>query len=45
MIALAVNSTLIDVFEASKIAFTFWTVMGLVIAAIDREAHHAGSHV
>lgn len=45
MIALVINATLIDVFEASKVAFTFWTVMGLVIAAIDRETHQASSHV
>ncbi len=38
MIALAINAMLIDVFEASKVAFTFWTVTGLVIAAIDRDS-------
>ncbi|MEI6326565.1 MAG: hypothetical protein WCO78_00415 [Candidatus Roizmanbacteria bacterium] len=45
MIALAINATLIDVFEASKIAFTFWTVMGLVIATIEKEAHRSGVRV
>lgn len=29
MIALAVNATLIDVFEASKVAYVFWTVAGV----------------
>ncbi len=45
MIALLINATLIDVFEASKIAFTFWTVMGLIIAAIDQETRRAVSHI
>lgn len=45
MIALLINATLIDVFEASKIAFTFWTVMGLVIAEINRETHRVSTLV
>ena len=31
---LAINATLIDVFEASKIAFTFWLLMGVVIGTL-----------
>lgn len=31
---LAVNATLIDVFEASKIAFTYWLLMGVVIGTL-----------
>ncbi len=45
MIALLINATLIDVFEASKVAFTFWTVMGLVIATINKETHRANTLV
>jgi O-antigen ligase len=45
MIALLINATLIDVFEASKVAFTFWTVMGLIIATIDRETRRTVSHI
>lgn len=31
LIALLINATYIDVFEASKVAYTFWTVAGLYI--------------
>ena len=31
LIALLINATYIDVFEASKVAYTFWTVAGLFI--------------
>lgn len=34
VIGLALNATLIDVFEASKIAFLLWTVSGVVIATL-----------
>lgn len=45
MIALLINATLIDVFEASKVAFTFWTVMGLVIATTNKRTHQRSSLV
>ena len=32
---LAVNATLIDVFEASKIAFTYWMLMGITIGILN----------
>ncbi|MBP6993671.1 O-antigen ligase family protein [Candidatus Woesebacteria bacterium] len=35
LIALLVNATLIDVFEASKVAFTFWVISGIFIAVVD----------
>lgn len=35
-IGLVINAVYIDVFEASKVAFTFWALMGLFIAAIDK---------
>jgi len=31
LIALLINATYIDVFEASKVAYTFWTVAGLFV--------------
>lgn len=31
LLSLLVNATLIDVFEASKIAFTFWITLGIVV--------------
>lgn len=34
MIALAINGTYIDVFEASKVAYTLWLVAGLYIGAL-----------
>jgi len=33
---LLVNALYIDVFEASKVAFTFWALMGVFIATIER---------
>jgi len=33
---LLVNALYIDVFEASKVAFTFWALMGVFVATIDR---------
>ncbi len=35
-LGLLINATYIDVFEASKVAFTFWALMGLMVATIDR---------
>jgi hypothetical protein len=35
-IGLLINATYIDVFEASKVAFTFWALIGLMVATIDR---------
>jgi hypothetical protein len=34
IIGLALNATLIDVFEASKIAFTLWLLMGVIFAVL-----------
>ena len=34
-IGLLVNATYIDVFEASKVAFTFWALIGLMVATVD----------
>jgi len=34
-LGLLINATYIDVFEASKVAFTFWALMGLMVATID----------
>jgi hypothetical protein len=33
-LGLAINASLIDVFEASKIAFTYWLLMGVVIGVL-----------
>ena len=35
-IGLLINALYIDVFEASKVAFTFWALMGIFIATIER---------
>jgi len=35
-IGLIINALYIDVFEASKVAFTFWTLMGLFVASVDK---------
>ncbi len=35
-IGLIVNALYIDVFEASKVAFTFWALMGLFVATIEK---------
>jgi uncharacterized membrane protein len=34
MIALAINGTYIDVYEASKVAYTLWLIAGLYIGAL-----------
>jgi len=34
VIGLAINATLIDVFEASKVAFTLWLLVGVVVGAL-----------
>lgn len=39
LFALGINAVMIDVFEASKVAFTFWTVAGIVMAAADHHLH------
>jgi hypothetical protein len=39
MFALGINAVMIDVFEASKVAFTFWTMAGIVMAAADHHLH------
>lgn len=33
-LGLAINGTLIDVFEASKVAFTFWLLMGICLGTL-----------
>ena len=38
-IGLLINATYIDVFEASKVAFTFWALIGLMVALIDLNLH------
>lgn len=35
MLGLAINATYIDVFEASKVAFTFWIVAGLFFGSLE----------
>jgi len=35
-VGLLINALYIDVFEASKVAFTFWALMGIFIATIER---------
>jgi hypothetical protein len=40
IIGLLLNAILIDVFEASKVAFTFWLVCGLGLAMIDGEKYY-----
>lgn len=39
VIAITSNGLLIDVFEASKVAFTFWTVAGIYIAISEHLRH------
>lgn len=39
LIGLMINGILIDVFEASKVAFIFWCVMGTFIGYLDNKAH------
>ncbi len=34
---LLVNAFYIDVFEASKVAYTFWALLGLILVAIKLE--------
>lgn len=38
IIALTLNATLIDVFEASKVAFLLWTLIGITLAVITLES-------
>lgn len=37
IIALLINATYIDVFEASKVAFTFWTLMGVYVGVLHKD--------
>ena len=39
-IALLVNALYIDVFEASKVAYTYWSIIGLILAAAVYEKKH-----
>lgn len=39
--ALMINASYIDVFEASKVAFTFWTIAGLYIGYYSIKSHKA----
>lgn len=41
LIALFVNATLIDVFEASKVAFIFWVIAGIMMAYVDSKSNQA----
>jgi len=41
LIALFVNAMLIDVFEASKVAFIFWAIAGIFMAYVDSKLPHA----
>ena len=36
IVGLLLNAVLIDVFEASKVAFTLWIIMGITMALLDR---------
>ena len=36
MIALLANAVLIDVFEASKVAYIFWVISGIFVAVVDK---------
>lgn len=38
IIGLSLNATLIDVFEASKVAFTLWLLMGITLAVLVQES-------
>lgn len=38
-LALLINATYIDVFEASKVAYTFWMITGLFIGYVDLNKH------
>jgi hypothetical protein len=38
--ALMINASYIDVFEASKVAFTFWTLSGIFVAYVHTLFHH-----
>ncbi len=40
ILALLANAVLIDVFEASKVAFIFWTVSGIFVAASEYINNH-----
>jgi len=33
---LLINAIYIDVFEASKVAFTFWALMGIFVSTVER---------
>lgn len=39
LIALLINATYIDVFEASKVAYTFWMIAGLFIGYVSLNKH------
>lgn len=41
IIGLALNATLIDVFEASKIAFILWTLIGIAFAILEMYRRHS----
>ncbi|MBI5123438.1 O-antigen ligase family protein [Candidatus Roizmanbacteria bacterium] len=45
IIGLALNATLIDVFEASKIAFLLWILMGIGFASLEMYQKHSFSLV
>jgi hypothetical protein len=39
LVGLALNAILIDVFEASKVAFTLWILLGISVSLMDQEKH------
>ena len=47
LLGLLINATYIDVFEASKVAYTFWTVTGIIIGSlsIDNLSHSGLSRI
>jgi hypothetical protein len=40
VLAICFNAILIDVFEASKVAFVFWTIAGIMVAIADQKDLH-----
>ena len=37
LVGLMINAVYIDIFEASKVAFTFWYIMGLYVGVLQHE--------
>ncbi|MEI6532971.1 MAG: hypothetical protein WCO06_03970 [Candidatus Roizmanbacteria bacterium] len=48
ILAILINTTLIDVFEASKVAFYFWMISGIMIGSLlieDHKSSHNKHHI